>query len=89
VNLETVERLKFPLRLGLSILVIARGQIIKMQNHAIPSGGVSTLVDAVEPLILRGLKFEVDIPGEPSERPVDSNGTLRLQNAAQTRDISR
>ena len=82
VQLQAVQGFKLPFRLGLGVLVIARGQVVEMEDNSIPPSRVASLVDAAETLFLWASEFQVDVSSKPSQRDVHGHCNLRLQDVA-------
>jgi hypothetical protein len=63
--LKLVERVVLPTNSGLGVSLLARGQVIEVENDAVLPRGM-TLVNPVKTLFLGRLEFEIYVAGEPA-----------------------
>ncbi len=89
VQLQPVQRLELPRRARLGVGIVARRQVVEMQDHLVMPGGVDTLVCAVEPIRRRRATLQVDVAGEPPQGTVEGDRALRFQETAEPRDLLR
>ena len=87
--LQAAQRLELPSRSGLGVRLVARGQVVEMQDHVVGPRGVDTLVYAVKPFLRRRATLQVDIAGEPTQGTVEGDGALRCQKKAEPPDLLR
>ena len=89
VQLQPLQRLELSARFLPGVRVVARGKVVQVQQHAILTGGMNAGIDAVEPLLLRAPRLQVDVLREPAQPAVEGDYALRLQQAAQARHLRR
>ena len=89
MQLQPKQRLEFASRPRLRLWIVARGQIIEVQNHPILPCGMGPPVNPVEPLVGRRLELQAGVAGQPLQRAVHCDLAIWRQSVGEHPDLLR